>query len=268
LDWSDEHYVKLYTRNTATRQLWPWQAKALHPNMLMVLDKAGIIDLGTQHTIRNLGLLVGLPIEVVKPGLEALLEDGTVELHAGRLVMPKFIEAQEARKTEAAKARDYRERRKAKARVKVSDFLDPPVTERHPSSPDVTERHPPALPSPALPDPSPAQPERQADPPGQPKAVKKLSWHFELFEELTTVRRHRLEELELDDDPAEVLEGGFIAASLKKVRDFCGGDIDGVLQLYDAYLAATWPAEKSPPYPFRVFASEKTYAKLKQELAA
>lgn len=258
MDWCDEHYVKFYTRETATSLAWTWQAVALFPQILKKVDKAGILDLGTQQTLRNLALVARLPLEVVKPGLDVLIEDGTCELNGGRLVMPNFIQAQEARKTDARRAQDYREGRKAKARAKLSDFLEEPVTPRHTASHGVT-----LLPSPSSaqpdPDPSPAQPERQG---------KKLSWHFELKAELDVVRRHRLEDLGLDDEAEKGLEPGFIAASLKRVRDDCGGSVELVMRLFDAYCDEAWPASKSPPYPYRVFFSPETYRKIKAKLEA
>jgi hypothetical protein len=155
LDFSDEHYVKLFTRKTPTRQLWPWQARALHPNLLMALNKAGVMDVGRHDPVRSVAVMVDLPSEVVGPGLEAMLADGTVELADGKLVMPKFLDAQESRKTKAATAREYREKKRDEARANSTGLLTSTVTKRDQPRPTVTNGDPPALPcpTPALPDP-------------------------------------------------------------------------------------------------------------------
>lgn len=156
MDFADEHYVKLYTRDTATRLMWPWQAIALHPNLLRKVDKAGILELGELEPLRSLAVVVGLPIDVVKPGLDALLEDGTVELSDGVLVVPRFVDGQEARKTRAVVARDHREKKRDLARAKRSGLLEHIVTSRDHAEPRVTSSDPPS-PARPLPDPVPSQ---------------------------------------------------------------------------------------------------------------
>lgn len=192
MDWSDEHYVKLYTRRTPTRQLWPWQARALHPNLLLVLDKSGVLDVGTRDPVRSVAVMVDLPADVVKPGLDAMLEDGTLELNEGRLVMPKFIDAQEARKTRALIARDHREKQRDIARRKRSKTLEHTVTSRDLALPRVTASDPPSPARPLpVPDPEilagadappkrakPPKPEKPPDPRHQP-LIEALTATFE-----------------------------------------------------------------------------------------
>jgi hypothetical protein len=150
MDWSDEHYVKLFTRDTVTWRSWPWQARALFPLMLRKVDNTGFFDVGKKQPELALAIMVELPSEVVGPGLEAVLADGTVELVEGRLLLPNFVDAQESRKTNKAKARDYRNRKRDHARANISKSLEGTVTARHRSSPLVTPTNPPALPCSAL----------------------------------------------------------------------------------------------------------------------
>lgn len=114
----------------------------------------------------------------------------------------------------------------------------------------------------------PAGPSGSSGPSGGP--TKKRSWHFELKAEMDTSRADRLVELELDPLPDEKLEAGYVLGAMERLRAFAGGSFEGVIALYDAYLSETWPAEKAPPYPFRVFASKNTYEqfKKKSEVAA
>jgi hypothetical protein len=150
MHWSDERYVKLYSRDTPGWMLWPWQARALLPLLLRRLDGAGVLECGRAKPIEAVAIVVGLPLEVVSVGLEALLVDGVLESVDGGLLMPNYIEAQEATKTEAGKKRDQRERHRAQARVTVKA----PVPECPAVSPSVPECPPPAYPSPAQPIPA------------------------------------------------------------------------------------------------------------------
>lgn len=172
MDWTDEHYVKLYTRKTATRLLWPWQGRALHPLLMCEVDKAGTLDVGSRDPVRTVAVMVGMPEEVVKVGLDALLEDGTAELVGGRLVLPRFLEAQEARKTHAASARHHREKVRDLARAKPPKELERPVMARDGAVSRVTDGDPP---SPALPVPDPVPkslPAQEAAPPKPPPKAK------------------------------------------------------------------------------------------------
>ena len=150
MHWSDERYVKLYSRDTPGWMLWPWQARALLPLLLRRLDGAGVLECGRARPVDAVAIVVGLPIEVVNVGLEALLSDGVLESIERGLLMPNYIEAQEATKTEAGKKRDQRERHRAQARVTVKA----PVPECPVVSPSVPECPPPAYPSPAQPSPA------------------------------------------------------------------------------------------------------------------
>lgn len=150
MNWSDERYVKLYSRNTATWVTWPWQARAALPLFLRVADGAGLLDCGRREPLRALAALVMLPVEVVEVAVAAMVEDGTLEVVERGWLLPHYLEAQEATKTPALKKRDQRDRDRAKAR----EITMAPVTECHRVSPSV-----PLQPSPAQPTTSPAQEE-------------------------------------------------------------------------------------------------------------
>jgi hypothetical protein len=151
VNWSDERYVKLYVRNTATWVLWPWQARAVFPSMLKAMNGAGIIETGSGDPLTALSVLIAMPREVVEVGLSAIIESRTIESIRDGYLMPKFIEAQEATKTDSLRKRDQRERQRAQARA--IPRVD--VTRGHEVS-----RAVPLQPSPAQPttSPPPAQP--------------------------------------------------------------------------------------------------------------
>lgn len=139
MNWSDERYVRLYTRDTAEWELLPWQSRALWPLLLRKVDRSGIMQVG-KHGVRGVAALVKLPIEVVEPGIEGLLADGCLAQPTSEtFVVPNFIEAQEAIQSEKRRAQEYRERKRAEAMgVTESDEASRNVTERHAS---VTENH-------------------------------------------------------------------------------------------------------------------------------
>ncbi len=148
MNWSDETYVKLYRRETATSRSWPWQTTALWPNLLKHVDGAGILEFGRLKPEHAVSVVTGLPIAVVAIGLKALVDDGTIELRERALIIPNFIEAQEARKSEALKKADQRERHRAKVRLEAFGTTQPPVPQCPPQSPAVPLQLSSAQPSP------------------------------------------------------------------------------------------------------------------------
>lgn len=141
--WEDERYVRLYTRDTITWKMLPWQGKALLPLLMRKVDRAGLIDVG-EHGPDGLAALVELPVEVVNEGLAALIKCKTAHWTGGGAVLflPSFLEAQEAHQTDAQRKRDQRERVAAKA--KLDQFIPAEshaVTECHKTGQDVTVGH-------------------------------------------------------------------------------------------------------------------------------
>jgi hypothetical protein len=268
MDFSDEHYVKFYTRRTVTRELWPWQARALHPNLLLVVDKAGILDIGTRDPVRSVAVMVGMPADVVEPGFKALLDDGTIEFHDGKLVMPKFVEAQEAKKTKAAAMRDHREKKRDLARAKAAGLLPPTVTADDDALPDAIDCNPPAQPSPAQTQSS-ARPRPLPDP-RSGSAGRTPSWQQDAHAQFLRLRAARLAEVGLttDDEPHDV---PYINTKLKPVLDALGGPDAPDVELRFSKLVSAWldkasPASAEPPYPFRMFSSQKVWPELLDKL--
>lgn len=141
MDWSNERYVRLYCRDTVEWEMLPWEARALWPNLLRKVDRAGILPLG-RHGVKGLAALVKLPVEVVEPGLAALLEDGCLVAKGDVLVVPNFLAAQEAKQSDRQRQEESRARRRASA-LSVTDGHESsqPVTNRDDESQNVTECH-------------------------------------------------------------------------------------------------------------------------------
>lgn len=115
MDYTNERWVKLYVRATVTWHTWPWEAQALFPQLLRVVDRAGVLDVGDHDPVDALSAyLPRWPREVLEVGLAGLCKTGTVELEGERALMPRFLAAQEAKTSDAQRSRSYRSRRKAK----------------------------------------------------------------------------------------------------------------------------------------------------------
>jgi hypothetical protein len=116
-DWTNERYVRLYTKDTVGWQLLPWQARTCYYALKRRCDAEGVIDVGT-HGIRGLALAALLPVEIAEAGIAALVEDQWLSWDpiAGHLVIFGHSEAETAVASAASRARLYRERRRAGGR--------------------------------------------------------------------------------------------------------------------------------------------------------
>ncbi len=146
MDWSNERYVRVYTRDTVTWQLLSWQAQGLLLCLLRKVDRAGVLDIGAHAPERAVAAVTGWPLEVVEAALPELLKAGPVEVSNGALVYPNYIAANEAKQSDAQRSRESRARRRDRARSQERGDIDterdertcPPVT---PRDPDDTVNH-------------------------------------------------------------------------------------------------------------------------------
>ena len=175
MDWSDERYVRLYTRDTGDMLAIGWEGRALFSELLRKADRAGILDDGDPALICE---LVRMPIDVVSRALDRLFARGIVEMADGALVIPNFIDAQEAKQSDRLRQSESRARRRDHARSGVtkrdqmshhavtdSDTVSQNVTDCHDSSHGVTDGHSPSrLVTPSLAVPSLAKPDRSTSP--------------------------------------------------------------------------------------------------------
>jgi hypothetical protein len=138
MNFEDEHYVRIYTRDTKTWLKWGWEGQALFCLLDRKFDKAGVLD-DIDDPVEDLALHTGMPVDIVRVGWERLLKSGTLELRGGRIVCPKYIEANTAKKTDRLRAAESRARRAAEAReTEHSDTTEHGVTQR--DEPNATER--------------------------------------------------------------------------------------------------------------------------------
>lgn len=122
MDWSNERYVRLYVRVTVDETLWPWQARAVWPQIVRRADRSGVIDIGKHEPAKAIAALIAMPLDVVTTGLEALITD-TCLVHSGdQLVVRNHMAAQEAVMSDALRQRESRAK---KAMEKAASAVTP-----------------------------------------------------------------------------------------------------------------------------------------------
>lgn len=128
MNWSNERYVRLYTRDTSDWLLLSWQAQALLCLLLRKADRLGEIDLG-RHGLKGVAAHVKMPWKVAEPALEELLADGVVhrEDREGRLllVFKNYTIANESTSAGAERMRRYRERHRDAREASPRDETSP-----------------------------------------------------------------------------------------------------------------------------------------------
>lgn len=182
MDWSNESYVRLYTRDTTSWRRLGWDGQCVLMALLRKVDRAGTLDLDGLEPWEAVMLHIGCPEDVAQKGVAALLRVETIEIRGACLVFPGFIEAQECIKSDKLRAREYRQH-KAKTGVTKRDGIESrcvtggsqdvskesrEADDRHAPSHDVTPRHSllcSALPSSALPSGAEREDARALDPP-------------------------------------------------------------------------------------------------------
>jgi hypothetical protein len=134
MDWANERYVRLYTRDTEDDLLLSWEATALWRALLRKVDRAGVLE--AKRGARSLALVSRIPLEVVERVLPELLADGRLAEHELGYVAPNFIEAQETPQSDRQRKVESRARRRDRGRHVPSHE----VTDGHAQSHEVTNR--------------------------------------------------------------------------------------------------------------------------------
>jgi hypothetical protein len=139
--WEDERYVRLYTRDTVDWLGLSFLAQGLFCLILRKVDRAGILELG-KHGRKSVAVAIGHGHQwaMLEEALEELIRDGCVRIEGETLVVPNFIEAQEAVQSDAQRKRVQRERARAKVTERTTE-CHAPNDSRDTSSRDVTPGH-------------------------------------------------------------------------------------------------------------------------------
>jgi hypothetical protein len=180
VNFEDEEYVRVYTRKTVTFKVLGWEGRTVLWHLFLEVDRAGVLDLGGEEPVAAVCAMTGLPEDLVSLGLERLTSRGVIVRHESSLLITRFVEAQEAKRTDRVRAKEYRDRVAAKEREAVTR-RNGAVTPRDDSFTTVTQRHDSSLlPSPPLPVPIPtpegraSEPDRSGQPVSSPSSARPI----------------------------------------------------------------------------------------------
>lgn len=123
MDWENEQYVRLYTRDTTNWKRLCWQARSVLPLLLRKVDLAGALDLEGLEPWEAVMLHIDLPEEVVRPAVAQLLDakHKVLEVRGKVLVFPNHIPAQTATKSDKLRQKESRDRRALGIHVRSQD---------------------------------------------------------------------------------------------------------------------------------------------------
>jgi hypothetical protein len=109
MQWEDERWVKVYTNDTPDWASIDWEARAVFNELLRKVNRAGVMPLG-KTKLRGVAALLRIPADVVERSVATLVDDGCVVVTGSHIVIRNFIQAQEAKTSEAMRKRSERER--------------------------------------------------------------------------------------------------------------------------------------------------------------
>lgn len=145
MDFSNESYVRIYTRDTTTWLRLGWDGQCVLVMVLRKLDMSGVLDIAGMEPWEVPVVHCRAPEESARAGMAACLRLGVLEHNGDCLVAPKFREAQEATKSDKQRQKESRERRRLVALsrpVTESNAIESqPVTENNGRSRPVTTGH-------------------------------------------------------------------------------------------------------------------------------
>lgn len=146
MDFSDESYVRLYTRKTLTSKLLGVEGRVVLRMMIDEFDAAGIFAI-RGDAAQCIAAITELPLEWVRVGLERLIETETWIVTPRSITWPTYEEAQNCTRSDRIRKREYRRRRTDES-THGTDVPSRPALSRN-----VPESHPPFLPpsAPTLP---------------------------------------------------------------------------------------------------------------------
>lgn len=129
MNFADEEYVRLYVADTVTWRVLPWEARAVLVLALRKFDHAGVFEFGRHGANRALTAAIDVPIDMVSRALESLLTEGVWILEPDRLFWPKYIEAQNCKRSDRLRQRISRARRAETTPESGRDDPSQPPTE-------------------------------------------------------------------------------------------------------------------------------------------
>lgn len=113
MDFTNESYVRLYTRKTMLWNSLGYEGQAVFMFVEMNMDRSGVFDLGGFSPVAAIVGTTTIPKVIAEAGLKSLLDKGVFVLGVDSIVDPLFVEAQTASKSNKQRQRDFRDRHRA-----------------------------------------------------------------------------------------------------------------------------------------------------------
>lgn len=113
MDWSEERYVRVYTRDTADLLAFGWEGRLVWYELLRKADRCGVIEHGGDLDI--LPELLRVPPEIFRVGLERIVKRRSAQVTDRAIVIPNHVPANEAKQSDAHRQRESRARRRQMA---------------------------------------------------------------------------------------------------------------------------------------------------------
>lgn len=108
IDWSSDHFVRLYTRETDDDLLLTWEARAVWHELLKKFNKQG--RLTTKRGVRGLAALIRIPLDVVERVIPELAEDGRLKADGNTFYAPNYQHANYTPRSSGARMAQFRSR--------------------------------------------------------------------------------------------------------------------------------------------------------------
>lgn len=134
MDWSNEEYVRVYTRETPDDIDLSWEGLALWRTLLTKFDRSGLLPV--RNGWASVARLIRWPVEVVERAGPELIRDGRVRSVSAGLFAPNYVAAQTASKSDKLRQKELRDRRRAEADASQDVDIS---TGSHATSRDVTQ---------------------------------------------------------------------------------------------------------------------------------
>lgn len=131
MNWSDERYVRIYTRDTADLIAAGWEGRLVLYELIRKVDRSGVLDTGGDLDV--MPDMLRIPAEVFRAGLERLRARGCIRITSSAIVVPNYQHAQEAVQSDRLRQRESRAKRRDSA-------MSQDVTDGHAESQAVTKR--------------------------------------------------------------------------------------------------------------------------------
>lgn len=114
MNWSEERWVKHYTRRTVEWIMTSFDARGVYNELIAMVDQAGYLTLG-EDGVPGLAYALNIPAERCQAAIDELVARKWIALVGTKLLIPSHYEAQSATTSGRVRQAEYRERKQAES---------------------------------------------------------------------------------------------------------------------------------------------------------